>query len=251
MAVSLPFFLLFPAAEMNKYHRQILLPDFGLTAQVRLQRSTVAVVGAGGLGSPVLTTLCRAGIGKLIIIDSDVVAEENLHRQTLFFPDQTGMSKAACAVEHLHRMNPEVELVSVIEHLTSANAIQLLEGADLVIDGSDNFATRYAINDACVALELPWVFGSVYRNEAQVAVFNVPDANGKVATYRNLCPTQPAPGEVQACDEAGILGSLTGIVGNVMAHEALKFIARNTGLLANKVWVLNSTTFQSSIFTIV
>lgn len=233
--------------KMNRYQRQILLPDFGLIGQMKLIRSRVTVIGAGGLGSPLLTALCRAGVGNIVLIDGDKIQEENLHRQTLFIQDDVGKMKATVAAMRLKEMNPDVQIRGIEGRLIPENAHLWLFDTDLVVDASDNFGTRYLINDTCVNLGIPLVYGAVFRHEIQVAIFNVADENGVRCNYRDLCPERPGAREVQACDETGIMGTLTGIAGLLMASEVIKILSGTGQPLINRVLVFNGSNLNQVI----
>nr|WP_218886319.1 ThiF family adenylyltransferase [Kineococcus aurantiacus] len=220
-------------AERRRYARQLQLPGFGEQAQLRLKNSRVLVVGAGGLGSPVLLYLAAAGVGTLGVVDDDVVEESNLHRQVLHPTASTGRSKAESAREELARANPHVRVVAHAERLTAANALDLVAGYDLVVDGSDNFTTRYLVNDACVLAGRPWVWGAVLRFEGQVAVFR----HGHGPTYRDLFPDPPAPGTVPNCAEAGVIGSVCAAVGAAMVTETVKLLTGTGRSLLGRVSV--------------
>jgi adenylyltransferase/sulfurtransferase len=222
---------------MSRYQRQLLLPGWGPDAQAAVGRAKVIVIGAGGLGCPALQYLAAAGVGTLGIVDGDRVSVTDLHRQILYTAADVDALKADCAEKALHRINPEIDILAHPGRLTVTNALELLQPYDVVLDASDNFGTRYMVNDACALLGLPLVYGSVSRFEGQVAVFHGPggaeDAGGALAEapggadYRDLFPRPPAPGEVPSCEEAGVLGVVAGIIGNLQALEVLKLI---TGL---------------------
>lgn len=209
-----------PAAV--RYARQTRLPELGLAGQERLGRSRVAVVGAGGLGAPVLTYLAAAGVGRLTVIDPDRVEASNLHRQVLFTAADEGRDKARVAAERLAALNPKVRVEPVVDAVLPGTALDLLAGHDLVIDGADNFPTRYLVSDACEILDVPEVWGSILGFAGQVAVFH--GAAGTGPTYRDLHPVPPRPGEVPSCAEAGVLGMLCGTIGASMAMEAVKVL---------------------------
>jgi adenylyltransferase/sulfurtransferase len=212
-------------AESNRYARHIIMPSFGLENQLKLKGSSVVVVGAGGLGAPALLYLAAAGIGKLGIIDLDQVELSNLQRQVIFTMDDIGKNKALAAAERLQARNPEVSTVPHAVKITSANALELLAPYDVVIDGTDNFPTRYLLNDACVLLNKPLVYGSILQFEGQAAVFNLKRSNGTNSThYRDLFPEPPDPASVPNCEQAGVLGILPGIIGTIQATEAIKII---------------------------
>src|SRR5690606_32663169 len=215
-----------PAAQrhdLGRYLRQMRLPQLGETGQRRLAAARVAVIGAGGPGAPALTYLAAAGIGEITLFDPDTVDATNLHRQVLFIEADLGRSKAVAAAEHLHVQSPPVSVRAVVETLTPANALGLLSGHDLVMDGTDNFPTRYLASDACEILDLPLVWGSILAFSGQVSVFW--GAGGRGVTYRDVHPVPPRPGEVPSCAEAGVLGMLCGVIGSTMAMEAVKVLA--------------------------
>ncbi|MDN5820900.1 MAG: ThiF family adenylyltransferase, partial [Brachybacterium sp.] len=207
----------------ERYLRQMRLPELGALGQRRLAASRVAVIGAGGLGAPVLTYLAAAGVGQITLLDPDTVDPTNLHRQVLFTGDDLGRSKAVAAAEHLHALNPEVTVHAVVDVVTPENALEQLAGHHLVLDGTDNFPTRYLASDACELLDIPLVWGSILGFAGQVSVFW--SAGGRGVTYRDVHPVPPRPGEVPSCSEAGVLGMLCGVIGSTMAMEAVKVLA--------------------------
>lgn len=207
-------------AELERYDRQLLLPELGVAGQERLKRARVLIVGAGGLGSPAALYLAAAGIGTVGIVDSDRVEPSNLHRQILHGTADVGTEKVASAAATLTRINPGISIVPHAERLTAANAPEIIGRYDLVIDGSDNFGTRYAVNDSCAALGTPWVYGSVERFAGQVSVFGL----GEGPCYRCVFPEPPAPGSTPSCEQIGVLGAVPGIVGAWQAAEALKIL---------------------------
>ena len=212
-------------AEVQRYSRHVVLPELGMQGQLRLKAARVLVVGAGGLGSPVLLYLAAAGVGTLGVVDDDVVEESNLQRQVLHTQADLGRAKVDSAADRITATNPNVTVRRHRERLTAGTALRLLRGYDLVIDGTDNFATRYLVNDACELAGLPYVWGSIYRFDGQVAVFwAAPPAGVEGVTYRDVFPVPPAPGLVPSCGEGGVLGVLCGAVGAVMATEAVKLI---------------------------
>ncbi len=209
----------------RRYERQIVLKEFGTAAQEKLFRAKVLVVGAGGLGCPALQYLSAAGVGYIGIVDFDKVELTNLQRQVLFTVDDIGKPKAKVAAEKLKLFNPEIQFSVYEEKLGTANALEIIGEYDIVIDGTDNFATRYLVNDACVLLGKPLVYGAVLRFEGQVGVFNYPDKDGSPGVnYRDLFPQPPEPSTVPSCNEAGVLGILPGIIGTMQAAEAIKII---------------------------
>jgi adenylyltransferase/sulfurtransferase len=222
--VSLPP-LVEPAAELTvdevaRYSRHLIIPDVGVPGQKRLKNAKVLVVGAGGLGSPALLYLAAAGVGTLGIVDFDVVDESNLQRQVIHGVSDIGKPKAVSAKESIAEINPLVNVILHQERLDSDNALDIFRPYDLVLDGTDNFATRYLVNDACVLLGKPYVWGSIYRFEGQVSVF----WNEHGPNYRDLYPEPPPPGMVPSCAEGGVLGVLCASIGSVMVTEAIKLI---------------------------
>lgn len=222
---------MFSAAEQNYYQRQTSLPELGPEGQQKLRDARVLVIGAGGLGCPALTYLAAAGVGTLGIIDFDRVEISNLHRQILFTVADVGRPKAEVAAERLRLLNPYIQITTYLEGLSRENALEIVAGYDLVVDGSDNFPTRYLVNDACLLIDKPLVFGSIYKFEGQVSVFNY--QNGP--TYRCLYPTPPGEGEVPNCAEIGVLGVLPGIIGSLQAVEAIKIITGLGEVLSGKI----------------
>ena len=210
----------FEREDLLRYARHFVLPHVGPEGQRKLANARVLVVGAGGLGSPAALYLAAAGVGTLGIVDEDLVGLSNLQRQVLHGISQLGQHKADSARERLWELNPNVEVVPFRVRLTAANAPSILEGYDLVLDGSDNFPTRYLVNDACVLSGKPYVYGAVDRWEGQVSVFGV----GGEPCYRCLFRDPPPPGMVPSCAEAGVLGVLPGIIGSIQAAEAIKQI---------------------------
>lgn len=210
------------ADEVARYTRQMAVPEFGREAQERLRASRVLLIGAGGLGSPAALYLASAGVGTLGIVDPDTVELSNIHRQILHGTADVGLPKIESAARRIASANPHVRLELIPERFDAGNAIALATGWDVVVDGCDNFPTRYASNDACVALGIPNVYGSVWRFEGQVSVF-APSLGGPC--YRCANPVAPAPGVVPGCAEAGVLGVLPGLVGTLQALEAIKLLA--------------------------
>ena len=206
--------------ELNRYARHFSLPEFGIEGQKKLKSAKVLVVGVGGLGSPVLLYLAAAGIGRIGLVDFDLVDESNLQRQILFGVDVLGKSKTKSAEKKLLQLNPNLRLDIYETRLTSENALNILEHYDIIIDGTDNFQTRYLVNDACVILGKPNVYGSIFRFEGQASVFNYKDG----PCYRCLYPEPPPPGLVPSCAEGGVLGVLPGIIGCIQANETIKII---------------------------
>jgi adenylyltransferase/sulfurtransferase len=208
------------AAELRRYSRHLIMPEVGTAGQRLLKASRVLMIGTGGLGSPLGLYLAAAGIGKLGLVDFDVVDESNLHRQVLYAESDVGRPKIEAAAERLHGVNPHVELEPHEVRLDSSNALELFAGYDLVVDGTDNFPTRYLVNDACVLSGKPNVFGSIFRFEGQVSVF----WGARGPCYRCLFPEPPPPGLVPSCAEGGVLGVLPGIIGALQANEVIKLL---------------------------
>lgn len=224
------------AEELARFARHVTLPGFGSLAQRRLRAARVLVVGAGGLGSPVIAYLAAAGVGVVGIVDDDVVETSNLQRQVVHGVADVGRPKVDSAADAVARLHPGTEVVRHRERLTDASADALLAGYHLVVDGADNFATRYAVADACERAGTPEVFGSLLRFDAQVGVF----WPGRGATYRDVFPHPPPPGSVASCAEAGVLGALCGAVGSLMAVEALKLLTGVGRPLVGRLLVLDA-----------
>ncbi|WP_028917003.1 molybdopterin-synthase adenylyltransferase MoeB [Pseudoxanthomonas sp. J35] len=209
---------------LERYSRHLRLPEVGVDGQRRLENSRVLVVGAGGLGSPAAFYLAAAGIGRLRLVDDDVVDRSNLQRQILHVEDTIGVPKVESARQRLSALNPRVRVEAIRERVTSANVEALLEGVDVVLDGSDNFPLRYLLNDACVKLGKPLVYGAVQRFVGQASVFDAGRARGQCPCYRCLFPEPPPPEFAPNCAEAGVFGVLPGIVGLLQATEAIKLL---------------------------
>ena len=233
--------------ELKRYARHIILPEIGLEGQQKLKQAKILVIGAGGLGCPVLQYLAAAGIGTIGIIDFDKIDESNLQRQILYNTEDIGKHKAEVAKEKLSKQNPFVNIISHVLQLTSANALEIISQYDIVVDGSDNFATRYLVNDACVILNKVLVFGSIYKFDGQVSVFNY--KNGP--TYRCLYPEPPIEGEMANCAEVGVIGLLPGIVGTLQANEVIKIILEIGEILSGKLLAFDALTMQFNVFDIV
>ena len=213
--------------EISRYSRHLLIPDVGLEGQKRLKNSKVLVIGAGGLGSPVLLYLAAAGVGTLGIIDFDVVDESNLQRQIIHGQSDIGRFKSRSAKDAITELNPYVRVQLHNERLEASNALEIISGYDLIVDGTDNFSTRYLVNDACVLARKPYVWGSIFRFEGQASVFWEDAPGGRGLNYRDLYPEPPPPEMAPSCAEGGVLGILCASIGAIMATEAIKLL---TGL---------------------
>jgi sulfur-carrier protein adenylyltransferase/sulfurtransferase len=233
------------ADACERYSRHLLLPEIGETGQARLMQSLVVLIGAGGLGSPSAYYLAAAGVGRLRLIDHDVVDRSNLQRQILHTDARVGVSKVASAAVALSALNPRVAIDAVAERIDSSNVERLIADADVVIDGSDNFATRYLLNDACVRLDKPLVYGAVHRFEGQVSLF-WPASDARLPCYRCLFPEPPSGDAAPNCAEAGVLGLVPGLIGLLQANEAIKVLLRTGETLGGRLLTLDarSTRFR-------
>ena len=223
------------ADELQRYHRHLILPEVGADGQRRLKAARVLLIGAGGLGSPAALYLAAAGVGHLGVVDADDVELSNLQRQVLHDTASVGIPKVDSAAARMRAINPHVDVVSHRTRLTSANAMQLLADYDVVVDGSDNFPTRYLVNDACVLLGKPNVYGSVLRFDGQASVFSLDDG----PCYRCLFREPPPPGLVQSCADSGVLGVLPGLIGVVQAAETIKLITGAGETLAGRLLLVD------------
>ncbi|WP_428069374.1 molybdopterin-synthase adenylyltransferase MoeB [Chryseobacterium gambrini] len=234
----------------ERYDRQIKLQGFGIESQDKLASAKVLVIGAGGLGCPVLQYLTAAGVGNIGIVDDDRVSLSNLHRQILYNSDDVGKLKTEAAFERLNAMNPEVQFSIVSKRIIPKNAVNIVSEYDIIIDCTDNFATRYLLDDVCRILEKPLIFGAIYQYEGQIAVFNVRNKEGFTTHYRNLFPEPPNPGEVPDCNEAGVLGVLPGVIGTLQATEAIKLMTGIGEPLINKLMTIDILSYQTAVFEI-
>jgi molybdopterin/thiamine biosynthesis adenylyltransferase len=203
-----------------RYNRQMMLPEIGDSGQDKLKKAKVLVIGAGGLGCPILQYIATAGVGTIGIIDFDKIEIHNLHRQILYTENQVGQAKAPTAKEAVQKLNPLINVIAFEEKLTIQNAVTIISQFDIVVDGSDNFGTRYLVNDSCVTLGKPLVYGSILGFEGQIAVFN----HQGNKNLRDLFPDIPDSKDVPNCNMNGVLGTLPGIIGTMMAQETLKLI---------------------------
>ncbi|WP_244214230.1 HesA/MoeB/ThiF family protein [Pedobacter jejuensis] len=232
----------------ERYSRQVILNGFGSMGQDKIANAKVLVIGVGGLGCPALQYLAAAGVGTLGLIDGDVVSLSNLHRQLLFTTNDIGKLKIDVATENLTALNPEVSLKPYPFFITQINILNILKEYDVIIDGTDNFETRYLINDACVLLKKPLIFAAVSAYEGQLAIFNIFDENGIITNYRDIFPIPPASGEIPNCSENGVIGVLPGIIGTMQAAEAIKLLTGIGKPLINKL--LNYNLLQQSFYEI-
>jgi len=221
--------------DTERYNRQLILKGFGEEAQQKLSKAKVLVIGAGGLGCPALQYLVAAGVGKIGLVDGDVVSLSNLHRQLLFTTVDIGKLKVDIAAQRLNAINPNVKLETYSQFITQENALEIFSEYDFIIDGTDNFESRYLINDGCALLKKPLIFAAVSGYEGQLAVFNIESSVGEKTNYRDLFPIQPNKGEIPNCAENGVLGVLPGIIGTMMAAEAIKLITGIGEPLINKI----------------
>lgn len=223
--------------DSERYSRQTGLPEIGPQGQAKISRARVLIVGVGGLGSPISLYLAGAGVGHIGLVDDDVVSPSNLHRQVLYTTAETGQSKAAQAARRLTALNPDVEVTALAVRLTEDNAEEIVSNYDIVVDGCDNYATRYIIDDVCRRLGKPYVYGAVCGFEGQASVFHAtPSSPG----YRNLYPTPPPPPASKA-----LAGMTPGVVGSILAHETLKLICGYGPTLDGRLWTINLLTMES------
>ncbi|MAU85612.1 MAG: molybdenum cofactor biosynthesis protein MoeB [Euryarchaeota archaeon] len=220
----------------QRYARHLVLPSVGEEGQIKLLKSSVLVVGAGGLGSPAMLYLAAAGVGRIGIIDDDFVEESNLQRQIIHSTSSIGDAKAESAAERLRLLNPGIVVTPIVNRLTESNALSVIKDYDIVIDGTDNFASRYLIGDVCEILGKTWIFGSIHRFEGQVSTFNFQDG----PNYRDLFPSAPPPELAPNCSEAGVLGVLPGIIGTIQATEAIKVILGIGEVMSGKLLTIDS-----------
>jgi adenylyltransferase/sulfurtransferase len=241
----------FSKQELSRYNRHIIIPEFGLSAQRKLKAAKVLVIGSGGLGSPSLLYMAAAGVGTIGIVDYDVVEDSNLHRQILFGIEVVGLPKVEAAMHRLQNLNPHIIIKIYNTKLTSQNAMSIMKEYDVVADGTDNFSTRYLVNDACVLLGKPNVYASIFQFDGQVTVFNYCNALGERGpNYRDLFSSPPPPGLVPSCAEGGVLGVLPGIIGSMQALEVIKVITGVGEPLSGRLFAFDALTFESKTFNI-
>ena len=237
--------------EMARYSRHIAIPEFNVQGQKRLKAAKVLVIGSGGLGSPVLLYLAAAGVGHIGIVDFDVVDDTNLQRQVLFTVNDIGKSKAETAKERLLQLNPHINITVHNTAFTKDNALEIIKDYDVVADGTDNFPTRYLVNDACVLAGKVNVYASIFRFEGQVSVFNYPQEDGsRGANYRDLFPEPPPPGLVPNCAEGGVLGVLPGIIGSMQASEVIKVVTGVGEPLSGRLFLFDAASFTTRVLKV-
>ncbi|APD07965.1 SAMP-activating enzyme E1 [Flavobacteriaceae bacterium UJ101] len=232
--------------DKERYSRHIKLSEIGIEGQQKLLEAKVLVIGAGGLGCPVLQYLVAAGVGTVGIIDDDVVEKSNLQRQILFGVSDIGKNKARAVKNRLNNLNPDVQIEAIPERLSSKNALKLFEDYDIIVDGTDNFSTRYMVNDACILANKPLVSGAIYKFEGQVAVLNYKGS----ASYRCLFPKLPKQDLIPSCNEIGVLGVLPGIIGTLQANEVLKMILGLENILKGQLLVYSALKNEMNVFHI-
>jgi adenylyltransferase/sulfurtransferase len=230
--------------QFDRYRRHLSLPEMGLEGQQRLLESKVLLIGAGGLGCPLALYLAAAGVGRLGLVDDDVVDASNLQRQVLYQTRDVGRSKVEVAKERILGLNPDVEVVTYPVRLTSENALEIFADYDVVVDGTDNFPTRYLSNDACVLLGKPNVYGSIFRFEGQASVFDARTG----PCYRCLFPEPPPPGSVPSCAEGGVLGVLPGIIATIQATETIKLIVKRGKSLSGRLLLYDALAMEFNEF---
>jgi len=237
-------------ADWTRYSCQITLPGFGEAAQQLLQHAKVLVVGAGGLGCPALQYLVAAGVGTIGVADYDTISVSNLHRQILYNPSDAGQKKATVACGRLAQQNPGIKLIALDVKITSGNVTDIIRHYDIIVDGTDNFETRYLLNDAAVLSGKPLVYGAIYQYEGQLAVWNVKNNDGTFSpNYRDLYPDVNAT-QIPNCADGGVIPTLAGIIGCMQANETIKYITKTGELLSGKVLVFDAQTLQSRVIKV-
>ena len=241
----------FSKEELERYSRHLIIPEFNIEGQKKLKASGVLVIGSGGLGSPLLLYLAAAGVGRIGIVDFDTVDESNLQRQVLFGVQDVGESKAIAASKRLKSLNPYITIEVHDTMLTVDNAREIIRKYDVVADGTDNFPTRYLVNDACVLEDKVNVYASIFRFEGQASVFNELLQDGtRGPNYRDLFPSPPPPGLVPSCAEGGVIGVLPGILGSIQALEVLKVISGVGDTLSGRLFLFDATVFSTRILKV-
>ncbi|AHM61339.1 UBA/THIF-type NAD/FAD binding protein [Flammeovirgaceae bacterium 311] len=236
----------FTPEELQRYDRHLILPQFGKEGQLKLKQAKVLVVGTGGLGSPLLLYLAAAGVGTIGLVDFDVVDRSNLQRQVLYTVADVGTPKVEAAKKRLQELNPNVTVITHNTRITSGNALEIIKGYDVVADGTDNFPTRYLVNDTCVLLDKPLIYASIYQFDGQASVFNYryPDGS-RGPNYRDLFPHPPLPHMVPSCAEGGVLGVLPGLLGTIQANEVIKIITGIGETLAGRLFLYDALSFST------
>ena len=236
----------FSKAELERYSRHLIIPEFNIEGQRKLKEAKVLVVGTGGLGAPLIQYLSAAGVGTIGIVDFDVVDDSNLQRQVLFTSADVGRPKVEIAKERIEAQNPFIQIITYNTQLTSENALEIIRDYDVVADGTDNFPTRYLVNDACVLSDKVNVYASIFRFDGQVSVFNHLHEDGtRGPNYRDLFPSPPPPGLVPSCAEGGVLGVLPGIIGSLQANEVIKVITGIGEPLSGRMFIFDALSFET------
>jgi adenylyltransferase/sulfurtransferase len=235
------------ADEWLRYSCQLALPGFGKESQLKLQRAKVLIVGAGGLGCPAAQYLAATGVGRIAIADYDIVSITNLHRQILYMPGDVGLLKADIACKQLRKQNSQIDLFPILEKISAENVLDIIEDYDIVIDGTDNFETKYLLNDACVITGKPLVYAAIYQYEGQLSVLNVLNNDGTYSpNYRDLFADVNAA-EIPNCAEGGVMPTIAGIIGCMQANEVIKYITGSGQLLSGKIFMIDASNLQSRI----
>lgn len=241
----------FSKEELERYSRHLIIPEFNIEGQRKLKAGSVLVIGTGGLGAPLLQYLSAAGVGTIGIVDFDVVEDSNLQRQVLFTQADISRPKVEAAKERIAAQNPHIQINTYNTTFTSENAVEIAKDYDVIADGTDNFPTRYLVNDVSVLLKIPNVYASIFRFEGQVTVFNYIDAHGNVGpNYRDLFPSPPPPGLVPSCAEGGVIGVLPGILGSLQANEVIKVITGVGDNLSGKLFLFDALNFETRTLNI-
>jgi adenylyltransferase/sulfurtransferase len=236
--------------EFTRYHCQMALPGFGQRGQQLLQKARVLLIGAGGLGCPAAQYLAASGVGTIGLVDDDIVSESNLHRQILFTPKDVGLPKVEVASKRLQIQNPGVTIIPFHLRVTSSTIMELLKGFDLLIEGTDNFDTKYLLNDACVLSGKPLIYGAIYQYEGQVAIWNVLQKDGSYSpNYRDVFPDAETA-LVPDCSDGGVIPTLAGVVGCMQANEAIKYLTKVPTLLSGKLWMINIQEGNTRVVTL-
>jgi sulfur-carrier protein adenylyltransferase/sulfurtransferase len=236
----------FSKEELERYSRHLIIPEFNIEGQRKLKVASVLVVGTGGLGAPLLQYLSAAGVGTIGIVDFDVVEDSNLQRQVLFTQNDIGRAKVDAAKERIQAQNPHIKVITYNTKFTAENAIEIASDYDLIADGTDNFPTRYLVNDVAVLLKIPNVYASIFRFEGQLTVFNCMNSKGEMGpNYRDLFPEPPPPGLVPSCAEGGVIGVLPGILGSLQANEVIKVITGVGENLSGRLFLFDALNFET------